>query len=138
MSADLEKCSDDGLITTYLQIRDQVESIKESHKRELEPYGRVLAAIDAEMTARLQAREAKGTRGTAGHAYLEELTSFTINDRELFYDWVIDNGRFDWLTSHVSKDGIKAWREENPGKPLPSFVSSSSILKTKFVRARNT
>jgi hypothetical protein len=130
------------LIEQYIALRDAVKKIAERHAAELEPYKAGMDAIAGE-AARMM-RHMKTTLSTpAGTCFWMPHESFKVEDQELFRNWVIDRNEWRMTTAHVSKDGIRAWRDEqqrpldwpadvewNP--PIPPGLSYDFEMRVQF------
>jgi 3-methyladenine DNA glycosylase AlkD len=104
------------IISQYIKLRDYAKKIKERHKAELAPYD---AAMDALAAAAAQMMtELKTTLSSeSGSCFWVPQESFKCEDQVTFQSWVRTNNEWRMLTAHVSKEGIRAWREEQK-RPL--------------------
>jgi len=58
----------------------------------------------------------------AGTTYISQQTRSRIEDREVFFDYVIENNARDLLFGRVSEEGVKVYLEDHKGPP-PGVVS---------------
>lgn len=99
------------IVQHYIALRDTAKKITERYARELEPYKVAMAALENEASRMM--RHFKTNLSTEfGTAFWTTRESYKVENPELFRNWVIDKEEWRMTTNHVSKDGIRAWREE--------------------------
>lgn len=112
----MQRYTADQLIGKYIRLRDAVKKIKERHKQELQPYLDGMSAV--EYFAAQMMTELNTTLSTdVGSCFWVPQESFKCADAVAFHNWMRTNNEWRMLTTHVSKEGIRAWREEQK-RPL--------------------
>lgn len=103
--------SADQIVAQYIALRNTVQKIGERHAKELAPYTAAMEAL-ADEAARMM-RHLKTTLSTdAGSAFWVPREQFRVTDPVKFRSFVLDKNEWRMTTNHVSKDGIREWREE--------------------------
>jgi hypothetical protein len=128
-----EMHSDDTLIASYINIRDQKKGLEEKHDKELAPLKQAMATIMDAMLARLNERGADNSKTPSGTAYKSIQTSAKVINRDEFLNYVLDNSRFNLLTNHCSKEEVEIVTQLT-GEPPPG-VEVSRITVVNFRRA---
>lgn len=101
----------DQIVSQYIKLRDTVKKISERHAKEIEPYTKAMEAL-ADEAARMM-RHLKTTLSTdSGSAFWTPREQFKVVDINKFRMFVLTTNEWRMTTNHVSKDGIRDWREE--------------------------
>lgn len=119
--------TDDELIVRGLEIRDDIEKMKERHGEELEPYESGLQDIENALLARMLAAGTKGISSVHGTAYISPQLRVKVEDKEKFLDFVFSDAEVGatFLTKHVTKEAVSDYLEkyklDPPGIKTTSF-----------------
>jgi hypothetical protein len=124
---DNPEMSDDTLISKYIEIRDAKAALKRKHEDELKPYDQNLSIIANAMLERLNERGTNATKSESGTAYKSIKTSATVQDRDVFLNYVVDNCAFALLTNHVSREEVEAVIDLT-GAPPPGIDVSRTVV----------
>jgi hypothetical protein len=103
--------SAEQLVEQYIALRDAKKKIVERQAKELEPYELAMEQIAGE-AARMMRHMGTTLSTPAGTCFWMPHESYKVKDLELFRNWMLANEEWRMATAHVSKDGIRAWREE--------------------------
>ena len=122
------------LITAYIKYRDFTAAKEEALKQELKPYTDAMATISTAMLDILNQSGADSIKTDAGTAYVSELDSMKVIDRDALMDFVVTSGETSLLSAAVAKDGVRDYMSEHQGQ-LPPGVEKSSIRKVNFRRS---
>lgn len=130
------------LIEHYIYLRDTKKKIVERHATELKPYDDAMEHIAGE-AARMMRHFKTTLSAASGTCFWMPHESYKVEDIETFRPWAIKNEEYRMLTTHVSKDGIRQWREEqkqpldwpadvewNP--PIPPGIEYDFELRVQF------
>lgn len=102
--------SAEQIVAQYIALRNTVKKIGERHAKELAPYTQAMEAL-ADEAARMM-RHFKTTFSTdSGSCFWTPQEKFTVVDVNTFRAFVLKNNEWRMTTNHVSKDGIREWRE---------------------------
>lgn len=109
----------DQVIEAYIKLRDHTDQMKKKHKEELQPYTERMEKIEAWLQKTLTEMGLENFKGRSGTAYLKQVSSATVEDREAFLQFVRESGLWELLESRCSKsvvdDYIEAKGEIPPG-----------------------
>jgi hypothetical protein len=134
--------SAEQICSRYIALRDTVKLLNERHAAQLAPYKAAMETLEGEAGRMMRAM--KTTLSTnAGSAFWVPQESYKVVDVEAFRAFMLANNEWRMGTAHCSKDGIRAWREEqkrpadwpadvewNP--PIPPGVSYDFDMVVQF------
>lgn len=129
----MKNLTPEELIAYYVSIRDAKEKAAEAFKKETERMNAALAKLEGILQDKLDELGLESFNSAAGTAYTKMRNSCTVNDRETFYEWCVDN---DELGAMDIKANAKAVRELlNEGVEVPGVKFTS--MKTIGVRRKS-
>lgn len=103
--------SAEQIVAQYIALRNTVQKIGERHAKELAPYTQAMEAL-ADEAGRMM-RHFKTTFSTdSGSCFWVPREQMKVVDPLKFRAFVLKNDEWRMTTNHVSKDGIREWREE--------------------------
>lgn len=109
----------EDVVKKYVEIRDFVAAETKAFKERMKVYNDGLETLEA-MAASMMATTKQTKLSTEyGTAYREPQLSVTCSDKDLFHEWVRENGSWHFLTAHVSKEAVEQYIEENDGQSPP-------------------
>ena len=122
------------LITAYIKYRDYTAAKQKALDDELKPYTEAMATISTAMLDVLNNSGADSIKTDAGTAYVSELDSMKVADRDALFDFVMQTGETQLLSAAVAKEAVRDYMAEHGGQ-LPPGVEKSSIRKVNFRRS---
>lgn len=105
------------IIAKYVEIRDKVKEIGERHAQELAPYKEMMARVEVFLLSQLQEQKVDSLKGKAGTAYITRTTSATLADRQVFFDFAMQNDQKDLLDIRVAKTAVAAYKAQHGDIP---------------------
>ena len=122
------------MIAQYLKLRDKKEALTKDFEASLKPYNEALQAIEGAVTLELDNLGIDNIKVQGvGTAFRKKTVSAKVADREMFFDFVFDGRRENFLTSHVAKEAVEEYIEAN--NTPPPGVDITTIMKTQFRKA---
>ena len=116
------------LIDKFLEIRDYVSSKEKELEDHLKVYKDGMLNIKNELLDRLNKEGQQSAKSASGAIVFKQLkTHCRVTNREEWIAWLAthwDEGR-DMLTTHVSKDAVKSYAENDKG--IPAGVEITQI-----------
>src|SRR5688500_14230500 len=82
-------------IKQYVQLRDKIKEMDDTHKEAMKPYRALLEQLDGTLMQHLQSNNADSIATEAGTVYKSTKRSATIADGQLFWDYVVQNNAWD-------------------------------------------
>jgi transposase len=122
--------SSDQVIQKYIQLRDEKSKIEERHKEELVGHKNAMEKLEAWLQSHLQKEGLQSLKSAIGTAFLKEVSSATVEDRDTFFSFAL-NGHLELLDARCSKTVVDDFVEAN-GSPPPGVKYS----KTQVVQIR--
>jgi hypothetical protein len=120
--------SPSDVICQYLKIRNYIDAQQKAFDTSMEPYRNALEQLENYMAT--LALEEVGPSGKwshatpAGTAYRKLYTSTKVADRDTWFDFVFDGRRDGFLTTHVAKDAVTEYIDQNGATPPGLDISS--------------
>jgi len=103
------------IVKHYVALRDQKAEIEARHKEELEPIRKDMDMIEGALMKVLQDGGQKSAKTDFGTAYISEVESIKIIDRDAVIDTVAEQGVWDVLNISVAKKNYREAGVELPG-----------------------
>lgn len=119
----------DHVVSLYVRLRDRKKEIEARHKEELEPLKKDMDTIEAALLKVFQETGQKSAKTTSGTAYVSEVESIRILDRDAVIDTVAEKGCWDVLNVSVAKKNLRESGIELPG------IDISSVRKVNVRRS---
>jgi hypothetical protein len=116
------------LIKKYLECRQNIATLTARHKEEILPYKNGMDLIESLLADEINRLEGQSIRTDQGTAYRSTITSFTVADRDVWFDWVFDNKQRDMLTANVAKEAVKEFIDTH-GDATPPGLNVTHIHK---------
>lgn len=104
-----------AMIDKYREIEAMVDAAAEAFAAEWKPYKDGMAALKVAVGVELVRQKLQNSRGQDGLAYLKRGITPTVDNRETFLDFVVDNNRWDLLDAGVLVDPIKVMMVDDQG-----------------------
>ena len=123
--------TDEVLIHKYIELRAKVKAMETAFAETLSPIKGAMDVIGNEMLRRLNERGADSSKTDAGTAYISELTSVKVGDKEAFRAYVLENDFLDMVSLDPIKEQIVEYMGRSGGNPPPGVVINR-FKKTNF------
>jgi len=122
------------LLEFFIKLRDQKKALAEKHAAEMKPINEAMAAIDTAMLAHCQQHGIDSIKVKGiGSATTAVSTSYSLENPEMFQQYVIANQRWDMINWAANKEACEGFTQEF--KVLPPGVKSSSYRHMNVRRA---
>lgn len=119
---DLSQFRKDILVQGYLSLRDQ----KKHLKRMIEEINAKLERMEAAFLIKMDKEGEDGFRAHGQTVYKSTIKRVKVDDREAFFDFVVDHRAVGMLEARASKDGVLSWMETHPGE-VPGLIVSNHL-----------
>lgn len=119
------------VIAAYIKLRDERDSIKERHKGELRPVLDKMEKLENWLHRKLNNDGLKNFKGKAGTAFLKNRTSVTVKDREVFFDFVREQERWDLIDTRASSTAVQDFMEEHEAPPPGVDVRTEEVCQVR-------
>jgi hypothetical protein len=103
----------DELTRLYIELRDQKKQLKAKYDEDVESIDAALARMEAVFMNQMNAQGLESMPNSAGTPYKQHVQSATSGDWPTFLKWVIENQAWHFLEKRVSKDAVKAYKEDH-------------------------
>ena len=103
--------------TQFLALRDKIKEIEDRHKAELKPYKEAKEKLEAYLLNALNAVNTDSTSNGAGTVYRTARKTATIEDGEVFRQYVILSNNWDLLDWKCNVRAAEDFIEENNVQP---------------------
>ena len=122
-------------IQAALQCKELLEEEKRKYEKRIEPLKTVLHKAELWLLKYLneQGLQNAAVKGV-GTAFKRKVTSVSVADWAMTFEWMQNNNRFDLLNHSVNKTSVTAFVEET-GNPPPG-VNYTSDIEISINRAR--
>ncbi len=104
-------------VEKYLAIRDKKKAMVEQFKKDLEPYDKVLAQLEALFFKHMESLGLESLKTEAGTAYTSKLSSVTTADRVAFLDFVREHEAWHLLDVRPAKTAVEEYVEAHHTPP---------------------
>ena len=112
-------------VEQFIQLRDKIKEMEKEHEEALAPYKDLKNKLGALLLQHLNASKVESMRTTNGTVYKTEKRSASIQDKELFWDWVVDRKAWDLIDKRANANAVYEWSQEKgempPGLNYSSF-----------------
>lgn len=116
----------EALVASFVKLRDRKKEIAAQHKEELKPLDEMLGKLEGVLADRLAAAGATSIKTGGGTFYKSVKDRVKVVDWPAALDWILENGRHDFLTRSVAKEPymevIEAG-EQVPGLLVDQFTT---------------
>src|SRR6056297_2420171 len=103
------------IVKHYIALRDRKAEIEARHKEELEPIRKDMDMIEGALMTVLQDGGQKSAKTDFGTAYISEVESIKITNKDEVIDEVIEKGLWDVLNISIAKKNYREAGVELPG-----------------------
>ncbi len=114
------------LISTFRQLRERRDEIKERHATELKPISEAMDALGAVLLDTLNKAGLESLRTEEGTAFRSTKTSYKIDDPTVLREYVEAKGLTDLYENRLSAKAIEELISR--GEPLPPGIGVSHFV----------
>ena len=105
------------LISWALALRKRVADKTKAYEDSIKEDSNSIEQIENILLDEINKLGGQSIKTIHGTAYRSTITSFRVADRQTWLDWVFVHDQRDMLTTHVAKDAIKDYQEQNGDTP---------------------
>jgi hypothetical protein len=116
--------SADVMVDKYLKLRDKVAEIKDRHKKELEPFAKVMEALENMLLDTLNKAGVESMRAPTGTFFKVKHTSCKVNEWSKTLEFIKEHEFWELLEARVSKTAAQEILKSTD-KPIPGVVFST-------------
>jgi hypothetical protein len=107
----------DEMVERYLKLKERKAMMKKVFTEKTAPLERDMAAIEAQILQHFETTGQTSAKTAHGTPYISLRESFTVADRDTYFDFVKANEAWDMLESRANKTAVQAWVEEHDDLP---------------------
>ncbi len=122
----------DVAIEQYIAMRDKKTEIKDRHKVELAPVQQIMDRLEAWLLHHLNSTGAKSvTADQGGTAFKKKRVSITVQDREAFMEFAVNNDELGLLDIRASKLAVEEFLEANGELPPGTSIVREIVAQVR-------
>jgi hypothetical protein len=108
----------DQVIAGYIRLRDQRDALKKKHTEELRPVTERMTKLDS-------------LKGESGTAFLKEVTSATVEDGEVFINFIRENEMWELIERRCSKSVVDDYVSQKGTLPPGVKYSRETVCQIR-------
>lgn len=112
----LTEVSSAHLIKGVRAVDEEIEKLKARFEQDCRPFQMTREELVAALAIKLDRDGQTSCPTRYGTAYFSNLISVKVTDRETWFGWIVANGAYDCLTSHISKEDLKKRGYDHAGE----------------------
>lgn len=117
MTTETQEVSLETIIDRYVKLRDKKSQMEAAHKEALAPINQAMDRLENAILDRLNQQGVESVRTTAGTAYKSTSVSVTVADKQVFRQWLIENGQWEMADIRAAKTNVAEYRASNDDIP---------------------
>lgn len=121
------------MAATYVRLRDMIAEDDKNHKETMAPKRQALNDLNALLLGKLQGMGVDSFKSPSGTVYVTTRRSATIQDVELFWEFVVKQAAWDLVDKKANAPAVSDYVEQF--KNLPPGVS---LTTTEMVGVRRS
>ena len=113
------------MITKYREIEVMVDAADDAHNKQWGPYKNAMTTLKNACGAELVRQKAQNYRNDDGMAYLRRGIKVTVDNRDAFIKFVVEQNKWNFLDAGCLVDPVKEFLEDelnNPNAVAPPGV----------------
>lgn len=118
------------LVELYIKLRETKAVAKKAFEKKLAPVNSAMAEIEGKLLANMQQLGVDSFKTEGGTAYKSRRTSAKMEDWDVFFQYVLDNGASELLERRASKAAVEEFRDAHD--ELPPGVGWSEEVTVNF------
>jgi hypothetical protein len=120
-------------VAQYVKLRDHKRAAEEEFKKGLERINLALAKLEGELLAHLDETGGTSLKCKEGTVYKTTALNCSVEDRDAFLEYVVNEGKWDALDVKANKTFVKELLEAE--SPIPPGVKTSQYTSIGVRRA---
>lgn len=113
------------MVYRYIKLRDHKKARDDEHKKEMERVNLAMEKLEGMMLSHMIETGATSIGCDAGTVYRSEQVSATVQDRDTFFDWCLQNNLHDAMDVKANKTFVKEFVAEKG--EVPPGVKYTSV-----------
>jgi len=122
------------VVERYMALRQHKAEMKKAYDDSVKPVDDAMDKLENWLLKQMQDTGVDSFKTPFGTAYSTTKTSCTVGEWSAVLDWVRSNEEWGMLTQAVSKDAVKAYREEH--NDLPPGVNWREVVSVNILKAK--
>jgi len=123
----------DKRVAYFVMIRDQIDALKEEHKKALKPYEEQKQKLIGELLDFLDKGGLKSVKTAEGTATVQVKPYASCSDPDAFIDFVRENDAYELMDRRANATACRDYAEEHGA--LPPGVKLTSVRTVGVTRA---
>lgn len=119
------------IVEKYISLRDRKAVMKAEFDGKVEKIDLALTKLEALLLKTFDESEMESCKTAAGTAYKTTRTSYTVADRDTFFQFVRDNEAFEMLESRVNKKAAEEYKAANGEIPPGVNYRSEQVVNVR-------
>jgi hypothetical protein len=107
----------DDVIKAYIGMRDSLEAKERQHKEALLPLRDKMRKVELWLQNQLQSQSLSNVKSESGTAFLQGVSSVTVQDWESLLGFIRENNLWELLDHRVSKSVVEDYLESTGNLP---------------------
>ena len=116
----------DEVVAAYIKLRDFKKEVKVKHQEELAPTNEKMQKIEAWFLQRMLDTGETSMKTGEGTAYQTKVSTYKVQEWDVFSEWVAENGLVDMFEKKASKSAVDDWIEST-GELPPGLSVTTQI-----------
>lgn len=121
----------DHRIKQYVQLRDKIKELDDLHKAKMKPYREALDSLNSVLLDKLNGAGGDSIKTKSGTAYKSVKRTASLEDADIFMDFVISNGAFELMDRKVNVTAAEAYTEEHGQLPPGVKMTSTATVNVR-------
>jgi hypothetical protein len=121
----------DQVVAAYISLRDKRDALKKKQSLEMEPITSRMQKVEAWLQNHLNTQNIRSLKSASGTAFLKEVSSATVEDREAFMNFVRENNLWEFLDSRCSKSVVDDYVQQTGNLPPGIKYSREEVCQVR-------
>jgi hypothetical protein len=121
----------DQVIAGYIRLRDQRDALKKKHTEELRPVTERMTKLEMWLQNHLNTLGLNSLKGESGTAFLKEVTSATVEDGEVFINFIRENEMWELIERRCSKSVVDDYVSQKGTLPPGVKYSRETVCQIR-------
>lgn len=109
------------IVKRYIELREHVQEETKAFKARMQEFIGAMEIIEGMAAAMMAETKQRALSTEFGTAFPVTKDRVTCTDKDAFHAFVRKHQAWNFLTSHVAKEAVDAWMENNEGQPPPGI-----------------
>lgn len=120
-------------VAMYVKLRDHKRAAEEEFKKSMERVNQALTKLEGELLAHLDETGGTSLKCKEGTVYKSTTLNCSVEDRDAFLEYVVNEGKWDALDVKANKTFVKELMEAE--SPIPPGIKTSQYTSIGVRRA---